>query len=178
MLMHHGHVPVHVCTISMLWNFHTNPYQSDEQQTTGAGETSITTNYQLHGKDWTNRAPVAENLIKHGRQTCPCTTQNIHTYILPFDITQSLAEASQCMVYPQCVRTVRISFFFIITNIHNECDCTITITIFDLNTLFCVSTGMCGNLISLVSVQQRVYMYPNFFIQLLPQGLVRQRPIV
>ena len=65
MLMHHGHVPVHVRAISILWNFHTNPYQSDEQQTTGAGETSITTNYQLHGKDWTNRAPVAENLIKH-----------------------------------------------------------------------------------------------------------------
>ena len=65
MLMHHNHVPVHVCTISILWNFHINPYQSDEQQTTGAGETSITTNYQLHGKDWTNRAPVAKNLIKH-----------------------------------------------------------------------------------------------------------------
>ena len=24
--MHHGHVPVPVCTISILWNFHTNPY--------------------------------------------------------------------------------------------------------------------------------------------------------
>ena len=26
MLMHHGHVPVPVCTISILWNFHTDPY--------------------------------------------------------------------------------------------------------------------------------------------------------
>jgi hypothetical protein len=26
--MHHRHVPVHVCAISILWNFHTNPYQS------------------------------------------------------------------------------------------------------------------------------------------------------
>jgi len=30
MLRHHGHVRVHVCTISILWNFHTNPYQSSE----------------------------------------------------------------------------------------------------------------------------------------------------
>ena len=28
MLMHHGHVLVPVCTISILWNFHTNSYQS------------------------------------------------------------------------------------------------------------------------------------------------------
>ena len=28
MPMQHRHVPVHVCTISILWNFHTNPYQS------------------------------------------------------------------------------------------------------------------------------------------------------
>ena len=26
MLMHHGHVSIPVCTISILWNFHTNPY--------------------------------------------------------------------------------------------------------------------------------------------------------
>ena len=26
MLMHHRHVLVPVCTISILWNFHTNPY--------------------------------------------------------------------------------------------------------------------------------------------------------
>jgi hypothetical protein len=30
MPMHHRHVPVRVCTISILWNFHTNPYQSSE----------------------------------------------------------------------------------------------------------------------------------------------------
>ena len=32
MLMHHGHVPVHVRRISILWNFHTNPYYPSEQQ--------------------------------------------------------------------------------------------------------------------------------------------------
>ena len=32
MPMHCGHVPVLVCTISILWNFHTNPYQSGEKQ--------------------------------------------------------------------------------------------------------------------------------------------------
>ena len=30
MLMHHHHVLVRVCTISILWNFHTNPYQTSE----------------------------------------------------------------------------------------------------------------------------------------------------
>ena len=54
MLMCHRHVPVHVCTISILWNFHTNPYQSSKnyelkQQGDGAGETSRTTNYELQG---------------------------------------------------------------------------------------------------------------------------------
>ena len=27
---HHRHVPVPVCTFSILWNFHTNPYQTSE----------------------------------------------------------------------------------------------------------------------------------------------------
>jgi hypothetical protein len=27
MPMHHSHVPAHICTISILWNFHTNPYR-------------------------------------------------------------------------------------------------------------------------------------------------------
>ena len=31
--MHHGHVPVHVCTISILWNSHTIPYHSSETTT-------------------------------------------------------------------------------------------------------------------------------------------------
>ena len=30
MHMHHGHVTVHVCAISILWNFHTNPYYPSE----------------------------------------------------------------------------------------------------------------------------------------------------
>ena len=41
--MHHGHVFVPVCTISILWNFHTNPYHPSKnyelkQQGDGAGE--------------------------------------------------------------------------------------------------------------------------------------------
>jgi hypothetical protein len=32
MPMHHSHVLVHVCAISIVWNFHTNPYQSCETQ--------------------------------------------------------------------------------------------------------------------------------------------------
>jgi len=32
MQMHHRHVLVHVCTISILWNFHTNPYEFGKQQ--------------------------------------------------------------------------------------------------------------------------------------------------
>ena len=33
MLMHHRHVTVHVCRISILWNFHTNPYHPSETTT-------------------------------------------------------------------------------------------------------------------------------------------------
>ena len=77
MPMHHGHVAVPICTISILWNFHTNPYyfQSNnelKQQGDGAGETSRTTNYELLKEDWATRAPVAQTL-QTVRQTCPCT---------------------------------------------------------------------------------------------------------
>ena len=78
MLMHHTYVSVPVCTISIMWNFHTNPYQSTEnyelkQQGDGAGETSITTNYELQGTGRATRAPVAQTL-QSVRQTCSCTT--------------------------------------------------------------------------------------------------------
>ena len=73
MPMHHGHVLVHVCTISILWNFHTNPYQSSETTsgTTGDGavDTSRTTNYELQGTGRATRAPVAQTL-QSVRQTC------------------------------------------------------------------------------------------------------------
>ena len=39
MRMHHGHVSIPVCTISILWNFHTNPYQFSE---TTSGNNSVT----------------------------------------------------------------------------------------------------------------------------------------
>ena len=85
MPMHHRHVPVPVCTISILWNFHTNPYQSSKnyelkQQGDGAGETSITTNYELQDTGWATRAPVAQTL-QSVRQTCPCTTTCPHILV-------------------------------------------------------------------------------------------------
>ena len=78
MLTHHIHVAVPVCTISMLWNFHTNPCHPSKnyelkQQGDGAGEISKTTNYELQGTGWATRAPVAQTL-QSVRQTCPCTT--------------------------------------------------------------------------------------------------------
>ena len=44
-----------------------------KQQGDGAGETSITTNYELQGTGWATRAPVAQTL-QSVCQTCPCTT--------------------------------------------------------------------------------------------------------
>ena len=78
MPMHHSYVSIPVCTISILWNFHTNPYHPSKnyelkQQGDGAGETSRTTNYELQGKGWATRAPVAQTL-QTVRQACPCTT--------------------------------------------------------------------------------------------------------
>ena len=60
----HAHAPpprarAHICTVSMLWYFHTNPCQSSEttsriiQQVTGACKTSGTKNYELLGRSWT-----------------------------------------------------------------------------------------------------------------------------
>ena len=44
-----------------------------KQQCDGAGETSRTTNYELHGTGQATRAPVAQTL-QSVRQTCSCTT--------------------------------------------------------------------------------------------------------
>ena len=77
MLMHHGHVPVHVCTISILWNFHTNPYQFQsnnelKQQGDGAGETLKNDKLRVawHGMGntrarRTNTAKRAPNMLMH-----------------------------------------------------------------------------------------------------------------
>ena len=43
-----------------------------KQQGDGAGETSITTNYELQGTGRATRAPVAQTL-QTVRQTCSCT---------------------------------------------------------------------------------------------------------
>jgi hypothetical protein len=47
--------------------------QKWKQQCDGAGETSITTNYELQGTGRATRAPVAQT-PQTVRQTCPCTT--------------------------------------------------------------------------------------------------------
>jgi hypothetical protein len=78
MLMHHRHVPVPVCTISILLVFHTNSYQFSET-TSGNNRVTVpvkpqeTTNYELHGTGRATRAPVAQTL-QSVRQTCPRTT--------------------------------------------------------------------------------------------------------
>ena len=78
MLMHHTRVLVPVCTISILWNSHTNPYQSSEttsrnNRVTVPVKPQQSTNYELQGTGWATRAPVAQTL-QSVRQTCPCTT--------------------------------------------------------------------------------------------------------
>ena len=47
-----------------------------KQQGDGAGETSRTTNYELHGTGWATRAPVAQTL-QSVRQTCPCIHRHV-----------------------------------------------------------------------------------------------------
>ena len=75
---HHHYVRVLVGTSFIKWKFQTIPYQSSEttsrnNNVTGAGETTRTTNYELLRKDWATRAPVAQTL-QSVRQTSPRTT--------------------------------------------------------------------------------------------------------
>jgi hypothetical protein len=77
MPMHHGHVSVLVCTISILWNFQTNPYHPSKnyelkQQGDGAGETSRNNKLRVawHGVGntrarRTNTAKRAPNMPTH-----------------------------------------------------------------------------------------------------------------
>ena len=77
MLMHHGHVPVPICTISILWNFHTNPYHPSKnyelkQQGDGAGEHLKNDKLRVawHGPGntrarRTNTAKRAPNMLTH-----------------------------------------------------------------------------------------------------------------
>ena len=78
MITHHHYVRVLVGTSFIMWKFQTIPYQSTEttsrnNNVTGAGETTRTTNYELLKKDWATRAPVAQTL-QSVRQTCSRTT--------------------------------------------------------------------------------------------------------
>ena len=96
MLMHHGHVHVPVCTIFILWNFHTNPYHPSKnyelkQQGDGAGETSTNDKLRVawHGRSntrarRTNTAKRAPNMpMHHSHVSIPvCTISilwNFHT---------------------------------------------------------------------------------------------------
>ena len=79
MLMQHGHVPVHVCTISIMWNFHTNPYRFPvnnelKQQGDGAGEHLNYDKLRVAGHEVgntrarrTNTAKRAPNMLMHHR---------------------------------------------------------------------------------------------------------------
>ena len=77
MLMHHGLVSIPVCTISILWNFHTNPYHPSKnyelkQQGDGAGEHLKNDKLRVawHGLGntrarRTNTAKRASNMLMH-----------------------------------------------------------------------------------------------------------------
>ena len=79
MLMHHRHVSVHVCTISIMWNFYTSPYQSSKnyelkQQGDGAGEHLKNDKLRVAGHGVgntrarrTNTAKRAPNMVTHHR---------------------------------------------------------------------------------------------------------------
>ena len=69
MPVHRGHVSIPVCTISILWNFHTNPYHPSKnyelkQQGDGASETSRTTNYELQGKGCSREHRVETTVVR------------------------------------------------------------------------------------------------------------------
>ena len=79
MLVHHDHANIPVCTISILWNFHTNPYHPSKnyelkQQGDGASETSTNDKLRVawHGLSntrarRTNTAKRAPNMLMHRR---------------------------------------------------------------------------------------------------------------
>jgi len=69
MLMHRGQAPVLVCTISILWNFHTNPYHPSKnyelkQQGDGAGETSRNKKLRVAGHGLGNTRARRTNTAK------------------------------------------------------------------------------------------------------------------
>ena len=90
MLTHHRHVRVHVCKVSIVWNIQSNPYQSSETTTCNTNVTAPLkpqemNKFELLGKEWATRAPVAQTL-QTVRQACsPCTTTCACTFVqVPF----------------------------------------------------------------------------------------------
>jgi hypothetical protein len=95
MLMHHDHVPVPVCTISILWNFHADPYHPSEQRvetpSDGAGEHLKNDKLRVAGHGpgntrarRTNTVKRAPNMLMHHGHVCipVCTISilwNSHT---------------------------------------------------------------------------------------------------
>jgi len=101
MLMHHGHVTIPVCTISILWNFHTDPYHPSKnyelkQQGDGAGEHLKNDKLRVacHGLGntrarRTNTAKRAPNMLMHHHQVgvhiytvLGTRGVHVHTYIM------------------------------------------------------------------------------------------------
>ena len=86
MLVYHDHVTIPVCTISILWNLHTNPYYPSEQQVEtpsyGAGEhlKNDKLRVALHGLGntrarRTNTAKRAPTMLMHHKHvTIPVCT--------------------------------------------------------------------------------------------------------
>ena len=70
MPMHHRHVPVPVCTISILWNFHTNPYQFSE---TTSGNNSVTVPVKPQERQITScRARAGQHARPSHKHCKPC----------------------------------------------------------------------------------------------------------
>jgi len=101
MLTHRSHVLVPVCAISILWNFHTNPYQSSETTRRNnkvpvkPSRTEITS-YELHNTGWAPRAPVAQPL-QSVRQTCLCTTATRPYRLVRFPLSGTFIPAPTCV---------------------------------------------------------------------------------
>ena len=79
MHMHHRHVAVRVCAISILWNFYTNPCHPSKnydlkQQGDGAGETSRNDKLRVAGHGLGN-TQICARTVRYGSRLVADTNQ-------------------------------------------------------------------------------------------------------
>ena len=75
MPMHHHHVPVHVCTISIMWNFHTNPYHPSE---TTSGNNSVTVPVKPQERQITSCRARAGQHARPSHKHCKACAKHAH----------------------------------------------------------------------------------------------------